>query len=159
NCGDYEYRQFIGGHVELLEASVPGVTPPTTSGCAVFDSALPGIWVWNLDGCFQIPGGGLTRRMKEDGDTAVPAGIAGRRYGHRSAKPNPSDHRDEYLPDRATGCIYQSFDVPELAPVPATPADTGDVYDWDLRFRGVIQRSDGTIVRDMWWNIIRTVTI
>jgi hypothetical protein len=159
NCGDYEYRQYIGGHVELLEAAQPGVTPPAHSGCAAFDSALADTWVWNLDGCFQIPGGGLTRTMKEDGDTAVAAGTAGHRYGHRSARPNPSDHRDEYKPDRATGCTYDAFDVPELAPVPATPADAGDVYDWDVRFRGVIQRSDGTIVAEKWWNIIRTIII
>jgi hypothetical protein len=112
-----------------------------------------------MDGCFQIPGGGLSRTMKEDGDVAVPEGVAGHRYGHRSARPNPSDHRDDYKPDRATGCIYDAFDVPELAPVPATPADHGDVYDWDMRFRGVIQRSDGTIVAEKWWNIIRTIII
>jgi len=159
NCGDYEYRQFISGHVELLEAAQPGITPPATSGCAVLDSVLPGVWVWNMDGCFQIPGGGLARRMREDGDTGVAPGVAGRRYGHRSARPNPTDHRDEYLPDRATGCSYHSFDVPELAPVPATPADSGDVYDWDVRFRGVLQRSDGTIVSEKWWNIISTLTI
>ena len=159
NCGDYEYRQYIGGHVELLETAQPGVTPPATSGCAVLDSVLPGIWVWNMDRCFQIPGGGLTRRMKEDGDVAVAAGVAGRRYGHRSARPNPADGRDVYSPDRATGCIYEGFDVPELSPVPATPGDSGDVYDWDMRFRGVIQRSDGTIVAEKWWNINSTVAI
>ncbi len=159
NCGDYEYRQYIGGHVELLETAQPGVTPPARSGCAVLDSVLPGMWVWNMDGCFQIPGGGLTRRMKEDGDVAVPAGVAGRRYGHRSARPNPGDGRDVYSPDRATGCIYEGFDVPQLAPVPATPGDRGDDYDWDVRFRGVILRRDGTVVAEKWWNIIRTVRI
>ncbi|MDQ3803244.1 MAG: DUF4157 domain-containing protein [Acidobacteriota bacterium] len=158
NCGDFEYRQFIGGHVELLEAAQPGVTPPATSGCATLISTTAGLWAWNMDGCFQIPGG-LTRGMREDGDTAVAPGVAGRRYGHRSARPHPTDRRDRYLPDRPTGCIYEAFDVPELAPVPATPADTGDAYDWDLRFRGVIRRSDGTVVREMWWNIIDTVFI
>jgi hypothetical protein len=160
NCGDFEYRQYIGGHVELLEASRPGVTPPATSGCSVLASTLPGTWVWDLDGCFgNLPAGRLTRTMREDGDTAVAAGVAGRHYGHRSARPNPSDGRDRYLPDRTTGCIYEAFDVPDLTPVPATPADTGDIYDWDMRFRGVIQRSDGTIVSEQWWNIIQTIVI
>lgn len=159
NCSDFEYRQFIAGHVELLEDAQPGITPPARSGCAVLDSVLPDMWVWNMDGCFPIPGGGLSRHMREDGDTAVPAGMAGRRYGHRSARPNPSDNRDQYLSDRASGCIYKAFDVPDLAPVPATPGDAGDVYDWDMRFRGVIQRSDGTIVDEKWWNIINTITI
>ena len=159
NCGDFEYRQSIGGHVELLEDSQPGVTPPARSGCAVLDSVLPDMWVWNMDECFQIPGGGLRRRMREDGDTGVATGLAGRRYGHRSARPNPADNRDQYLPDRATGCIYEAFDVPEIAPVPATPGDSGDVYDWDVRFRGVIQHSDGTIVAEKWWNIIATVDV
>jgi hypothetical protein len=158
-CGDFEYRQFISGHVELLETARPGVTPPATSGCATLASTLPGIWVWDLDGCFQIPGGGLSRRWREDGDVAVPAGVAGRRYGHRSARPNSADRRDVYSPDRATGCVYEAFDVPELAPVPATPADSGDVYDWEMRFRGVIQRSDGTVVAEKWWSIIRTLPI
>ena len=159
NCGDFEYRQFISGHVELLEAAQPGITPPATSGCAVLDSTLPGIWAWNMDGCFQIPGGGLSRTWREDGDVTVPAGVAGRRYGHRSARPNSSDRRDVYSPDRVTGCEYEAFDVPEIGPIPATPADSGDVYDWEMRFRGVIQRSDGTVVAEKWWSIIRTVVI
>lgn len=158
NCGDFEYRQFISGHVELLEDAQPGVTPHA-AGCAVLDSTTPGIWAWDLDGCFDIPGGGLSRTWREDGDTAVPAGVAGHRYGHRSARPNPSDGRDVYSPDRATGCVYEAFDVPELSPVPATPGDSGDVYDWEMRFRGVIQRSDGTVVAEKWWSIISTVDI
>src|SRR5262249_9886359 len=105
------------------------------------------------------PAGRLTANMRQDGDTTVAVGVPGRNFGHRSARPNPSDKRDSYLPDRTTGCTYEGFDVPELAPVPATPADTGDVYDLDLRFHGWIQRSDGTIVDDKWWNIIGTVVI
>jgi Domain of unknown function (DUF4157) len=158
NCSDYEYRQFISGHVELLEASQPGVTPPHQSGCAILDSVLPDMWVWNMDACFQVPGGGLSRTWKEDGDTAVPIGAPGRRYGHRTGA-NPVDRRDRYSPDRATGCAYDAFDVPDLAPVPATSGDSGDVYDWEMRFRGVIQRSDGTVVSEKWWSIITGVTI
>jgi hypothetical protein len=161
NCSDFEYRQFISGHVELLEAApTSGATPPATSGCATLISSTAGITAWDMDGCFaHLPSGRLRSGMREDGDTSIASGVAGRRYGHRSARPHPTDRRDRYLPDRPTGCIYEGFDVPELNPVPATPGDTGDVYDWQMRFRGIIQRTDGTVVSEKWWNLNGTVTV
>ena len=158
NCNDFEYRQFISGHVELLEAAPPGVTPPATSGCARLISSTAGVIAWDMDRCFShLPSGRLRRGLREDGDTSIPAGRAGHFYGHRDDVAHA--RRDRYLPDRATGCIYEGFDVPELNPVPATPGDTGDVYDWQMRFRGIIQRRDGTVVSEKFWNVNGTITI
>ena len=99
NCSDFEYRQFISGHVELLEAApASGATPPATSGCATLISSTAGITAWDMDGCFAVPGGGLRSGMHEDGDTSIASGVAGRRYGHRSFRPHPTDRRDRYLP-------------------------------------------------------------
>ena len=158
NCNDFEYRQFISGHVELLEAAPPGVTPPATSGCATLISSTAGIIAWNMDRCFaHLPSGRLRRGLREDGDTSIPAGRAGHFYGHRDDVAHA--RRDRYLPDRATGCVYEGFDVPELNPVPAGPGDTGDVYDWQMRFRGIIQRRDGTVVSEKFWNLNGTIVI
>jgi hypothetical protein len=160
DCSDFEYRQFIAGHVELTEPLAAGRVAPATSGCAVRTATPPGMVVWSMDGCFgNLPAGRLTANMQEDGDTSIGANIAGRHYGHRSARPHPTDRRDRYLPDRATGCTYEGFDVPELGPIPAGPLDTGDVFDWETRFHGVIQHRDGTLVSEHWWSIIDTVVI
>lgn len=159
NCSDFHYRQHVSGHVELLETARTGVAPPARSGCAILAATLPRIWVWNMDGCFHIPGGGLTRRWREDGDSRIPAGTSGHHYGHRSYRANPTDGRDRYLPNRATGCIYEGRDNPMLTPVPATSADSGEIYDWEMRFRGRIVRTDGTVVAEKWWSVMNLVNI
>jgi hypothetical protein len=159
DCSDFEYRQFISGHVELLEAApAGGAAPPAIAGCARLISSTAGVTAWNLDRCFRhLPSGRLRSGLREDGDTSIPAGRAGHFYGHRDDVPHA--RRDRYLPDRATGCIYEGFDVPELNPVPAAPGDRGDVYDWQMRFRGIIQRRDGTVVSEKFWNVNGTVSI
>jgi hypothetical protein len=130
NCEDWEYRQQIAGNIELHD----------NSGA-----------VFPLNGMFAIPGGGLTAAFREDGDTTVPAGTAGHRYGHRDATPNPADGRDRYLPDRPTGCQYEGVDFPELPLIPAAPGDRGDRYDWTMRFRGrIIRRGHGTVMEKFW---------
>ena len=160
DCSDFEYRQFISGHVELLEAAPATGTPPATSGCARLISSTAGLTAWDMDRCFRhIPGGRLRRAPREDGDTSIPAGTAGHFYGHRDDAPHATDRRDRYLPDRPTGCIYEGFDFPEMTPIPAGPGDTGDVYDWQMRFRGIIQRRDGTVVSEKHWNVTDTITI
>lgn len=160
NCSDFEYRQFISGRVELLEATPAGVTPPAATGCARLISSAAGLTAWNVNRCFShLPSGRLRSSFREDGDTSIPAGTAGHFYGHRDDAPHPTDRRDRYLPDRATGCIYQGFDVPELNPVPATPGDVGDVWDWQIRFRGIIQRRDGTVVSEKFWSINDSVSV
>ena len=78
---------------------------------------------------------------------------------HRSAQPNPADLRDQYLPNRATGCIYEAFDEPDLNPVPAAPGDTGDSYSWEMEFLGKIQRAGGTVVSEEKWRIDDVVII
>jgi peptidoglycan hydrolase-like protein with peptidoglycan-binding domain len=160
DCSDFEYRQFISGHVELLEAAPATGTPPARSGCARLISSTAGLTAWNMDRCFRdIPGGRLRRGFHEDGDTSVPAGTAGHFYGHRDDLPHATDQRDRYLPDRPTGCIYESFDFPEMTRLPAGPGDRGDVYDWQMRFRGIIQRRDGTVVSEKQWDITDTIAI
>lgn len=160
DCSDFEYRQFISGHVELLETAPATGTPPARSGCARLISSTAGITAWNMDRCFRhLPGGRLRRGLHEDGDTSIPAGTAGHFYGHRDDVAHATDQRDRYLPDRATGCIYEGFDFPELTPVPAGPGDAGEVVDWQMRFRGIIQRRDGTVVSEKFWNVTGLVTI
>ena len=138
NCQDWEYRQYIAGSVDLHDVAGP---------------------TFNLNHLFAVPGGGLPTTLREDGDTGVPGGVAGRRYGHRAHAPNPSDGRDRYLPDRRTGCIYEGHDFPELGPIPATPGDTGDRYEWTMRFRGVIRRRGHGVVEEKYWVIRGTIVI
>lgn len=138
HCEEFEYRQFIAGNVVLRDHAGPTFS-------------------WNST--FAIPGGGLSPTFKEDGNTAVPAGVAGHRYGHRRHAPNPSDDRDEYLPNRRTGCRYEARDFPHLGPIPAAAGDTGDAYDWEMRFRGVIRRAGIGVVEEKYWAIRDTIVI
>ncbi len=137
NCADFEYRQFIDGNVELRDHT--GAT-------------------FNLNADFAVPGG-LPNTMGEDGDTTIPVGVAGHHYGHRFDSDNPTDNRDRYLPDRRTGCEYAGHDFPELGPIPATPGDRGDLYDWTMRFRGVIRRRGHGVVEEKFWAIRGTVSV
>lgn len=161
NCSDFEYRQFISGHVQLVELAPATGTPPARSGCARLTRSTPGLLtVWNMDRCFRhIPGGRLRGSPREDGDTAIPEGTAGHFYGHRDDQPHATDQRDQYLPDRVTGCIYEGFDFPEMSRVPAGPGDAGDTVEWRMRFRGIIQRRDGTVVSEKRWSINEDIVI
>ncbi len=161
DCSDFEYRQFISGHVELIEGAPATGTPPARSGCARLISSTPGVLtVWNMDRCFRhIPGGRLRGSPREDGDTSIPAGTAGHFYGHRDDQPHATDQRDQYLPDRPTGCIYEGFDFPEMTRIPAGPGDSGDAVEWRMRFRGIIQRRDGTVVSEKRWSINGDIVI
>ena len=137
-CEDFEYRQYIAGNVELHDQTTGGVL--------------------SLNNLFAVPGG-LTNTLKEDGDTGIPSSTAGHRFGHRSASAHPTDNRDRYLPSRATGCEYSGVDVPNLVPVPATPGDAGDRYEWLLRFRGVITRRGQGVVEEKYWALRGPVVI
>lgn len=137
-CEDFEYRQYIAGTVILDDIS--GVRE-------------------DLAGRFAIPGGGLPTTLREDGDVAIPVGVAGHRYGHRDARPNPSDQRDRYFPDRAAGCEYAGHDFPSLGPIPAAAGDAGDEYIWNMRFRGVIIRRGHGVIAEKYWSIRDTITI
>lgn len=139
NCEDWEYRQYIAGSVVLHDL---------TSG-----TDFP------LNAHFDVPGG-LTSSFTEDGDGEVPVGVAGHHYGRRAYANNPDDmNRDRYRPTRRTGCIYEGVDFPELTPVPATSGDTGDQYEWLMRFRGVIRHRERGVVQEKYWAIRDTVTI
>jgi peptidoglycan hydrolase-like protein with peptidoglycan-binding domain len=137
NCEEFEYRQYIAGSVDLHDVAGP---------------------TFNLNSYFIVPGG-LSSTLKEDGDTSIPAGVAGHHYGHRRHADNPGDDRDRYLPDRSTGCEYAGHDYPELGPLPAAAGDSGDRYEWTMRFRGVITRSGHGVVEEKYWAIQDTVVI
>ncbi|MGB9175167.1 MAG: peptidoglycan-binding domain-containing protein, partial [Methanoregula sp.] len=135
NCGDFEYRQYIAGNVELHDVAGP---------------------VFNLNSRFAVPGG-LPATLTEDGDSTIPAGNALHNYGHRSFIGNPNC--DQYLPDRRTGCEYESCDFPELTPIPAAVGDTGDRYEWIMRFRGTINRKGQGVVEEKYWAIRGTIVL
>ena len=138
-CRDWEYRQYIAGSVILHDVAGP---------------------MFNLNNRFShLPAGMLTGTWREDGDTTIPANVAGHHYGHRNYAPNPGDGRDRYLPNRRTGCRYEGYDFPELSPIPAAPGDSGDRYQWNMRFRGVIIRRGRGMVEEKYWVIKGTVII
>ncbi len=137
DCGDFEYRQYIAGSVVLTD----------NHGGRV-----------NMNHLFKIPGG-LNTTLREDGDTTIPAGVAGHHYGHRNYGDNSSDPGDVNRPNRAAGCAYAGSDVPSVGPVPAAPGDAGDIYDWDLRYRGIIIRRGYGLVTERYWAIRETGVI
>lgn len=139
NPADFEYRQYIRGNVVLHDVASPTPIP--------------------VNNQFAIPGGGLDAGWKEDGDTTIAEGTAGHHYGHRRYRANPSDDRDEYLPDRRTGNEYAGHDFPELGPIPAAPGDSGDRYEWEMYFRGVIVHKTRGVVSEKYWAIRGTITI
>jgi hypothetical protein len=124
NCADYEYRQFIKGHLKRKRA---------------------GVWA-DLAALFATePAGSLTAGWQEDGNTTE----AATNYGHRGQAAEPGENR--YLnnlgaTDMPAGCQYEGDDHPGGD----IPAVAGDVIDFDLRFRGEIQRK-GAVVETKHW--------
>lgn len=140
NVGDFEYRQYIRGSVNMFDQ-----TNPT--------NAIP------VSGQFRnLPRGRLTTDWQEDGDTAIGAEIAGHHYGHRAYAANPRDNRDRYLPDRATGDRYEGYDYPELHPIPCSAGDVGDQYEWAMYFRGEILFR-GEVIDTRTWSLVGTIVI
>lgn len=125
DCADFEYRQFIHGHLNLRRG---GVTH-------------------DLSGIFtQLPAGQLTADFREDGDTSDnPVN-----YGHRDqpADADPEDHylNDSGATDQARGCRYRNEDFPGAT----LNTQAGDEYDALIAFRGEIQRK-GRAVRTLNW--------
>ncbi len=129
DCSQFEYRQYIQGNVELHDVH-GGVFP--------------------ANHFFRITGG-LPSTWTEDENTDIAAGTAGRHYGHRGFSGNPV--YDQYLPQRRTGCEFRSEDFPELGPIPAAPGDSGDRWEWLMRFRGVIWRRGHGLAAEKYWVI------
>ncbi len=131
DCADYEYRQFIRGHLTR------------TRGGVVNDLSV----IFNL-----LPAGRLTADFREDGDTSDnPVN-----YGHRAnaADNNPEDRYidDAGNDDQADGCRYRNEDFPGAL----LNTQAGDSFDALMQFRGVIRRS-GREVRSLEWTAIRGV--
>lgn len=138
-AGDYEYRQFICGDVSFVRSGAP-FTEPAQS----------------LNHLFQdIPGGSLPPIGKwvEDGDTSRNA-----QYGHRD---QPARPENRYLdkngnPDQKNGSVFESFDVPGLT---GHPVESGELYDFDIRFRGVVTHKTKGVVSEKYWNMRGEFTI
>ena len=126
HCDQFEYRQFICGSVDRNQGGV----------------------LTNMNNVFSIPGGGLPQcpAWAEDGDTTQPQNG---RYGHRNhtARINNRYLDDTGTVDMANGCRFEAFDVPGLFNV---PANSGDRYDFDIRFFGDIRRNGRKIQRKFW---------
>lgn len=126
NCDEFDYRQFICGTVNRTQGGV----------------------VTNMNNVFLIPGGRLPRcpGWVEDGNTTEPQNG---RYGHRNhtARINNRYIDDTGTVDMANGCRFESFDVPGLFDV---PDNSGDRYDFDIRFFGDIRRNGRRMQRKFW---------
>ena len=136
-CADFEYRQFVRGHVLHNRA-----------GAQVADLGATQFG--------RLPGGALTAAFQEDGDRLDPVAV---NYGHRANGPtaNPEDHYvdDTDTDDQANGCRYRSNDTMGFANVPGIPdCQVGDVIDADINFRGEIQRN-GAAVQSKFFNGLR----
>jgi Domain of unknown function (DUF4157) len=126
NCAQFQYRQFIRGHFNLERGGV------VTDRGAEFN---------------MLPNGRLDPGWQEDGDTTDnPV-----HYGHRNAAADavPEDHyiNDLGADDQLNGCRYRSEDTPGGI---LNDCRVGDIYDWDLNFRGEIQRNGAAIETKFW---------
>lgn len=126
NCSEFDYRQFICGSVDRTQGGV----------------------VTNMNNVFSIPGSGLPQcpGWVEDGDTTAPQNG---RYGHRnhSTRVNNRYLDDTGAVDMANGCRFEAFDVPGLFSV---PANSGDRYDFNIRFFGDVRRNGRRMQRKFW---------
>ncbi|MBX3630991.1 MAG: DUF4157 domain-containing protein [Nitrosomonas sp.] len=126
HCDQFEYRQFICGSVDRTQGGV----------------------ATNINHLFAIPGGGLPQcpGWVEDGNTAQ---AQNGRYGHRNhaARVNNRYLDDTGTVDMANGCRFEAFDVPGMFGV---PGNSGDRYDFDIRFFGDIRRNGRRVQRKFW---------
>lgn len=134
NCTEFDYRQFICGSVDRTRAGV----------------------LTNMNNVFSVPGGGLTQcpGWVEDGNTAQ---LQNGRYGHRNhtARINNRYLDDRGAVDMVNGCRFEAFDVPGLFGV---PDNSGDRYDFDIRFFGDVRRN-GRRMQRKFWAVRDSVTI
>src|SRR6202030_3346579 len=134
NCGQFQYRQFIGGHWRRTRAGV----------------------VTNLP--INEVGGVLLDAFQEDADVTDPV----QNYGHRdqAAGANVVDHYIEAAgnDDQPRGCRYRGEDAPGFAPGvnPFGDCLPGDRYDLLTRFRGEIRRN-GIPIQNKAWTAINLV--
>ena len=136
NCDEYEYRQYICGEVEFQPAGGSAFTP--------------------LNNLFTTqPGGSLPHipNFHQDGNTALNA-----RYGHRN---RPALPENRYVnatgaSDQAHGCTFLGEDLPGIT---GRVVNSGETYDFDLRFMGEVRHKTRGRVAERWWNIQDTFVI
>ena len=130
-CADYQYRQFIRGHV--IQRPAGGGAPIDHGG------------IFTLE-----PAGRLNTTFDEDGDTSA----AAVNYGHREqvaeAAPVNRYIDNAGTVDQAAGCRYEGEDFPSFS----APFAAGDTLDAQISFRGEIQRA-GRVVRTLEWTAVR----
>lgn len=134
NCSDFEYRQHICGTVTRTRGGV----------------------VTDMGPRFLVPGGGLPAcpGWVEDGNTN---NAQNGRYGHRN---HPDRPENRYLDaqgnlDMANGCRFVAWDTPGMW---STQAVSGDLWNFNMRFFGDIERGGARIERKF-WSLIDNVTI
>jgi hypothetical protein len=128
-CDQFQYRQFVSGHLHRTRAGV------------VTDIPL------------SMPGGVLLDAVNEDADTNDPV----RNYGHREQAVD-AIVENHYVDahgndDQAKGCRFRSQDFPGG---PFGDCLPGDRYDLLMRFRGEIQRN-GSPIQSKFWTAINRV--
>lgn len=132
-CGDYVYRQYICGRVQMLPATA-APTDPLTDLATLYS---------------HIPGGRLPAipAYHEDGDTSIPS-----QYGHREGAARPENHylNDDGHENQRSGCIFKSFDRPGIVDRICT---TGEQYEFDFRFRGEVRHKNRGVIAVRYWNV------
>ena len=139
NCDEYEYRQYICGEVEFLPAGASAATP--------FSS---------LNSLFTTqPGGALPHipNFHEDGNTVLNS-----KYGHRNRGARPENRYTDATgnPDQEHGCVFRGEDFPGIN---GRITNTGEVYDFDLRFMGEVRHKTRGRVAERWWSVKSTFGI
>lgn len=124
NCDQFQYRQFIAGHLRRTRGGVMTDLP------------------------IREVGGVLHDAFTEDADTS--AVVAN--YGHRQQGPDPAVE-NHYIDaagndDQAHGCRYRGEDEPGAASL--EDCLPGDHYNLLMRFRGEIQRNGHPIQTKSW---------
>jgi hypothetical protein len=137
-CGEFRYRQFIGG---VATASRHGA-------------------IQNFAPQFTHIPGGLPVATREDGKTQCPAAPTYGDRAHAGHGPSGADcPEDRYTDadgtaDQASGCVYHAEDFPSLS---VTGLATGDTVDVQIQFRGEIERNGRTVATRNWTDIDTTV--
>jgi hypothetical protein len=148
-CSQYQYRQFIKGHLLLNRG---GVVHDIGAASAGFFNKLPS-------------GEGLTTTFEEDGNTDWATSGNGVNYGHRDDPAvattdavNAENHyiNDRLEDDKANGCRYRGEDYPGVT---VEGCQSGDVYDLEINFRGEIQRNGTPVETKTWTAIKKTLSV
>jgi hypothetical protein len=134
DCGDYEYRQFICGRVEMLPVGASPAGPLT-----------------DLRSLFNVPGGlQPIPNYTQDGNTT----LTPQRMGHRSG-PGSTSPLNHYVnadgsENQRNGCIYKGEDFPGIT---GRITNTGEQYEFDFRFMGQVRHKDRGVIATRFWSV------